>query len=249
MPLRNRRFWQRKHPFPHFVAHDVFEPTFFSALEAEFRRLLEQGVFARNMPNSDAYSWNFPATIDGPLAYFYSRAWHDTIALLSGVRATLDVNGALHHHQVGSLNGSVHNDVGIGYFSDQPRADGVNPMDLSRCDYTSGRMLREEERRTEPRRTVRAVTMLLYLCNDEDMRGGETGLYVHRDDPVSQPAAMVAPRNNTMLIFETTPHSWHSFIHNPSQPRNSVILWLHRSYEEAVEKFGEEAIYRWATKY
>lgn len=256
--LGNRRWWSRRHPCPHFVVRDVFAPDFYAALEDEFRALLDRGFgppsaldrFARNMPNSDAYSWNFTADVSGPLSIFYRRDWHDLIARLTGAETTLDVNGALHHHQPGSLDGQVHNDVGIGYFIDRPRPDGVNPMDLSRCSYTDGRPGALGDGRPV-RAAVRSVAVLLYLCNP-DWRpgdGGETGLFLHPDDPVKQPTAAVPPINNTLLVFEITPRSLHSFLHNPHKPRNSVVMWLHRSYDQAVARFGQDAIYEWTRKY
>jgi hypothetical protein len=47
------------------------------------------------------------------------------------------------------------------------------------------------------------------------------------------------------LIFECTPVSYHRFCSNRRHPRNSVIMWLHRPWQDAVRRWGEEAIVRW----
>lgn len=252
MVLSNRRWSLRASPFAHLVATDVFCETFTAALEREIAALVARGMgtdrqtdrLARNMPYSDAYAWNFPPGIDGPLALFYSRGWHDLLAALWNVPATGDVNAAVHYHHVGSANGSVHRDLGVAWFSDQPRADGMNPMDLTRCSYTRG---------TTPapgiaaREVVRAVTMIYYLGNPpwSPGDGGETGLYAAADDSVDDPALRIAPLNNSMIVFENIPASYHSFIRNRRSPRTSIILWLHRPKADATARWGDAVRLKW----
>jgi hypothetical protein len=247
--IANRRWWHRLDPFPHFVAINVFVSEFATELEQAFGALLSRGCstnydrrrFSRNMIYSDAFGWDFPADIDGPLAFFYSKAWFDLLVGLTGIAATHDLNAALHHHPVGSANGSVHRDLNIGWFTDQPRADGTNPMDLSRCSYTHGVAIEPSAR---PHKIVRAATMIYYLANPpwSPGDGGETGLYRTGADHVKLPAAIVAPVNNSILLFENGPRSYHSFIQNRRHPRNSVILWLHRSIEHTIARWGNRPI-------
>lgn len=250
--LLQRRWWKRLDPFPHFVAYNVFFRPFYLALEEELRKVLSRGLsdvldnkrFSRNMPYSDAYGWNFYPDINGPFALFYSREWHNMLSSLTGVKATGDVNGALHHHHVGSKNGSIHHDFSFGWFSTQKRPNGINPMDLARCSYTHGRVPQPEIR---ARKTVRAVTMIFYFGNPTwtPGSGGETGLYRSRNTPVEKPDVLVPPINNSILVFENTPTAFHSFISNHSNTRNSIILWLHRTEEDAVSRWGENSISTW----
>ena len=194
--LAQRRFWRRTEPFPHLYATDVFTPEFHEALTAQFREILgrgfgtpgEMGRFTRNMPHSDAYGYDLLPEQDGPLAILYGRALLDLLSRLLGVAVTADVNAALHHHQLGSKDGMIHNDVGIGYFSEQPRPDGVNPMDLRRCGYTDGHLANGA---TRCHQVVRAVTMIYYLANPpwRPGDGGETGLYRAADADLHRPVA------------------------------------------------------------
>ncbi|MBK8184468.1 MAG: 2OG-Fe(II) oxygenase [Candidatus Competibacteraceae bacterium] len=250
--LDAKRWWRRSYPFTHYWACNVFVREFYKTLEAAFLSISERRTsdtndpdcFSRNMKYSDAYSWNFPPDLNGPLDVFYSRPWHDLLTGLTGVKATLDVNGALHHHSVGSLNGTVHRDLAVGWFSNQPRADGVNPMDLRRCSYMYGETL---EPGVEVRETIRAVTMIFYLANPPWLagQGGETGLYACADDSVERPSARIPPANNSIVVFENTPGSYHSFLRNHRAVRNSAILWLHRQKEEVLERWGNHQIARW----
>jgi hypothetical protein len=249
--IANRKWWYRLDPFPHFVAGEVFAEQFAAALQDAFGELLARGCsehyedarLSHNMQHSDAYGWDFPADIDGPLGFFYSSAWLDVLMRITGIEATRDVNAALHHHPPGSAHGRVHRDLNIGWFSDQPRADGVNPMDLRRCSYTNGRQFAPD---AQPRQTVRAATMIYFLANStwRSGDGGETGLYRCGSDAVTSPAAAIAPVNNSLLVFENGPRSYHSFMRNLHRPRNSIILWLHRSVEQTSQRWGRKAIGR-----
>jgi hypothetical protein len=233
--------WRRiSYPFEHIVADDVFKPDFYTAFEAQVRGLL--GEFTRNMPTYDATSYVVTSVDEGPLAVLRSRAWHDMIARAIPVAATGDVNIALHHHDVGSLNGTVHNDLNPGWFVDEGRADGITMADPSRCGYWhgAGAVGPAYER-------VRAVAVLIYVGNDPWFPGdgGETGLYSAGNQPVDEPSLALPPLNNTLLAFECTPQSFHSFRTNRRTGRTSLIQWLHRSREEAVARWGEDSLVPW----
>jgi hypothetical protein len=253
--LANRRWRYRTRPFPHLVARDVFSLEFFSELRQAYEEILANGLsdtrdparFSRNMPNSDAYAWNFPPALEGSLAIFYTRRWHDMLARLLDVPATGDVNGALHHHHPGSSNGFVHGDLGPGWFTDQPRPDGINPMDLERCSYTSGKVYVAD---AQARETIRAITMIFYLGNKgwSPGDGGETGLYAAKDTPVEQPVALAPPIDNSILVFENTPASYHSFLTNRRRPRGSAILWLHRPRGDVVARWGVQPAHQWGKR-
>jgi hypothetical protein len=195
------------------------------------------------MPHSDAYSWDLPPSLTGPLSLFLSRAWHDFVADLVDCPSTLDVNVALHYHPPGSASGSVHRDLTVAYFSDQPRRDGVNPMDLTRCAYTTGAARAPG---VTCRRVVRAVTVIYYFGNGvwRGGDGGETGLYACADQPVHAPSASVPPRDNSILVFANHEASYHAFMTNRSD-RFSLIYWLHESWEAALAHHPEASIAGW----
>jgi hypothetical protein len=55
----------------------------------------------------------------------------------------------------------------------------------------------------------------------------------------------VPPINNSMLLFECTPYSYHSFISNRRSVRNCLVMWLHRPKEEVTARWGETVIEKW----
>jgi 2OG-Fe(II) oxygenase superfamily len=252
--LANKSWSRSDDPFPHFTAQNVFVKSIYLKLETAFQHILAQGLggkyesgvarLSRNISGYDAYGLSFEPNFTGPLRIFLSRAWHDTLATLVGVRATRDLSGGLHHHRVGSRSGDVHNDFNPAYFADTHLPNGINIADSRLCDYKHGTHCRSGLR---PRLCVRAVAMLFYLNNPtwSPGNGGETGLYRSSTDAVEQPTAVIPPINNSILIFECTPYSYHTFLRNHCHPRNSVILWLHSLAADAVSRWGKGKIVYW----
>ena len=144
----------------------------------------------------------------------------------------------------GGKSGSPHSDLNPVYFADVEPIDGIVRLDDRLVASKSGEV---RVATTPVIRKVRAISLLYYTANPEwaPGDGGETGLYERASDPVGRPAVAVPPRNNTLVAFECTPNSYHSFISNRSKERNSVTMWLHRSDEVSVARWGERTLERW----
>lgn len=242
--LANRRWVRNALPFPHVVARNVFTPDFYDALNSEFRRIEREHpeTFHRAMSGYDASGAMLDHYRDGPLGVFVSRPWHDLLAGLFSVAATGDMTASLHHHDPGGQSGWPHNDLNPGWFA-EPAAgtDEVRLPHDGQVQYHHG---------TRPdavpaRETVRAVSALFYLGNPEwePGDGGETALYANGAARV--PAATVPPVNNSLVIFECTPFSWHGFVHNRVKPRNSVVMWIHRDKAQVERRWGADSVVHW----
>jgi hypothetical protein len=249
--LANRRWCAHEKPFPHVRAANVFSPDMYDALVAGFETVLARGLSETNdgtrfsrLSGYDAYGLSFSEHLHPAFRLFVSRAWHDLVAGLFDVEATGDIRGGLHHHRVGSRDGQVHNDLNPGWFVDRPDADGINLANPTLCNYFNGET---SPGAGQPRQTVRGIAMLYYLDNGpwHPGDGGETGLYPRSVIPVAQADMRVPPIDNTMLLFECTPWSYHAFIANPRKPRNSVIMWLHRPRTSVISRWGEGRIVPW----
>jgi 2OG-Fe(II) oxygenase superfamily len=246
--IRNRQWWKRAAPFPHFIGRDVFVTDFQRGLEEAFGAVLSQErdkAFTRSARGYDAYIYPYPPTIDGPLSFFISRGWRDLLASMVGVEVTDDVSAALHHHEPRSKHGVVHNDLNPGWFVDRPRADGINSASSTWCDYHHGE---PHEPGATPVCRVRAIAMLYFLNNGpwKAGQGGECALYADRDAP--EPGVKIAPIDNSILVFECTPWSFHRFLSNGASTRDSIILWLHRDRRHALDRWGERAIVKWSQR-
>src|SRR5437868_12972310 len=116
--LDNRNWIHCFDPFPHITATRVFQHAFYDQLVSEFRQLLSNGLsenssavgFGRGMQGYDAYGFSFSRDTAGAMKVFISRPWHDLIASAVGIEVTGRINSGLHHHQIGSQSGKVHND-------------------------------------------------------------------------------------------------------------------------------------------
>ncbi len=244
------RWEARREPFTHWVARDLFPAAQYERLAAQMREVIGRGLsqppdprkLSYRMKGYDAYSLSI-TRLGGPLEVFHTRRWHDALAELTGVPSTRDVSAALHHHLPGSADGRVHNDFNPAYFVDAPQEDGVNLNDPKLCHYQFGDTYRPGE---AARACARAATMIFFLANGpwDEGDGGETGFYRGPRDAVRSPAAKVQPLDNSALVFECTPSSYHSFLSNRRE-RNSVILWLHRSRADAIAKFGDGRLIDW----
>lgn len=253
--VQQRRWHVCTEPFPHLVAYDVFRPDFYGWMDHAFGEVLARGLsethdpsrLSRNIKNYDAYSTTFSDITPEPFAVLTSRPWHDMIANLMRVRATGDVNGGFHHHVKGSKSGQVHNDLNPGWFVDHSDPFAVNLSRNDLCSYSSGETSTPDIRK---RQTVRAVALLIFLHNPlwRPGDGGETGLYTSRRQAIDRPTKVIPPINNSLYVFECRPNSYHSFLSNRSGPRNSMIMWLHRPFEEAVARWGEKAIVHWSDR-
>jgi hypothetical protein len=253
--LGNRRWVRHKEPFPHVLATNVFTERFYRRLESSFQSIWRRGLnehssnekLSRNIPGYDAYGLGLNSAGLDQFAIFKSRVWHDVLAGLFAVEATGHINCGLHHHTPGSLDGWVHNDLNPGWFADARTEDGIVLVNHRLCSYTSGAPRRAGVDVVE---VIRAVAMIYYIGNGPwpDGIAGGTGLYKRSDQPVSEPDAVVLPNDNSMLVFECTPFSFHSFIGRNPKARNSVIMWLHRPKAEVVARWGERSIRGWQTQ-
>lgn len=240
--LANRRWVRRTLPFPHVVATDVFAPDFYAALAADFDRILGAGAIAHaSTPGYEARTARLADHADGPLGIFLTRAWHDVVAGVAGIPApTGDVSAALHHHGPGGSAGWPHNDLNPGWFGGPPPGpDEVRTEAYDGVDYHHGG--------PGARETVRAVSVLYYLANPEwaEGDGGETGLFPSAEAGARGAGAFVPPVNNSLVLFECTPFSWHAYAGGSRHVRNCVVMWVHRPKSEVTERWGEAPIVRW----
>lgn len=242
--LAHRRWVRRTHPFPHVVAQNVFVPSFYDELAAHFERIKGLGAFAKNIRNYDAGSVLIRDHADGPLGIFVSRPWHDMVAGIFGVDGTGDVTAGLHHHPPGGRPGWPHNDLNPGWFGgDPPGPDEVRNEGVDGVDYQLG-----PSRPDAPgRENVRGVSVIFYLANEpwSPGDGGETGIYGSCTAGKQGAGIGIAPVNNSMVLFESTPFTWHGYAGHARHERNSAVMWVHRRKADAVRRWGEQSIAYW----
>lgn len=251
--LGNRRWERHEYPFPHLYAQGVFNYPFYKTMVEAFQSIRDKGLhevskrgmLARNIAGYDAYGTALAKDM-GPLSVFLEPEWHDMQAALFGVRGTGYVNGGIHYHTPGSLSGAIHTDLNPVWFSaegSEGESRIITSADSPLCDYKNGAGPLADHQKIN---VVRGVVMLFYLSNGNwfEGDGGETGLYTGYKADISRPVKKIPPYDNSLIMYECTPKSFHSFISN-KKPRASIIMWVHRPYEEAVEAFGTKHFEYW----
>lgn len=249
--LDNRRWLRCEHPFPHVVASGVFTPDFYGALCGELGAILARGLseapvpdrLSRNIAGYDAYGVGLNEMPPGALGLFVTPAWRDLVCGAFGIGPTPYVFAGVHHHAVGSGSGFIHNDFNPVWF---PRARNgrIQVPDPDRCGYKTGDGTLSDREKEE---VVRGVVVIFFLLNDgwSPGDGGEIGLYDARDAVVGEPAVACAPESNSLVAFECTPASFHAYMGETRRPRTSIIMWVHRTLDDAVSAYGEERLERW----
>jgi 2OG-Fe(II) oxygenase superfamily len=199
-------------PFRHCIVRDVFvapvHERFCSSFDAKLAR-------ARNTsPTSAKYDATILPFADDDRAQFaplLEREFLSTLAKALDLDVIFEVDAAIHHHPAGSRTGWIHNDFNPGWFH-RTAADGeVVLCNHDACNYRTGKTRASD---VVPVQRMRHLTMLYYLNNRnwKEGDGGETGFYSSMEQPVAEPDVRVPPLDNSMVLLECSPHSYHSFL-------------------------------------
>jgi len=233
------RWTQHTRPFLHYRASDLLAEDEYARLARYFVKLLRsfeqdndsKTRFVRSSARYDARVLGVNEDLASELAPFFSATWIDNIYSLFGYDNIRYVDGALHSSLPGSRTGWIHTDLCSAWFVDEQTTSTLTFPNRSACDYFTGVSKGGSVPVIELKR---AAAMIYYLCNDgwEPGDGGETALYDCPFEGTFSPPFLVQPRNNSLLLFECSPHSYHRFISNTRNTRNSIILWIHGTPRE-----------------
>lgn len=252
--MLNNVEWERyKYPFPYVYATDVFTPQVYEKLDTQFKTFIANGlseggsaaqpVLSRTMKGYDAYGLSLDRDNAGPFSVFLSTEWHDMLNNLFDIKGTGYINCGLHYHLEGSKTGWIHRDLNPVWFYTKGEGRIRCPNHVL-CNYKNGHGPIPDNEKIQ---VVRGVVMLYYLNNDgwKPGDGGETGFFIEnhprRDwKPYGLPSLSirkVPPINNSIVIYECNTKSYHTFLSNVRNTRSCLIMWTHRSMEDAQEAF------------
>ncbi|MEO9139201.1 MAG: 2OG-Fe(II) oxygenase [Jatrophihabitans sp.] len=239
--LAHRRWWLVDTPVRHLRVEDVFVSAVYDQIVATFRERMARGDFSRSLAGYDASAAAVTPANAGGFGVFLTREWHDLIATLLGVQATGDVIATLHHHAPGSASGTIHNDLNPGWFPQHDDDSSVCVHDPAVSNYRTG----SSSTGISTVERTRGISLLYYLDTPPAIIGGDTCLYRSAQQPVDQPDVRVPPKNNSLVAFECTPFSYHTFISNLGVERNCLVMWLHRDRAATTARWGNESIVGW----
>ena len=241
------RWHQHEWPFRHYQATRVFDEATYASLTEAFLPILKasesgsEGRYrmVRSRAEYDARMLSVDAELATQFKPLFSAQWIRFLYGFFGLPYVDRLSGGLHSSNPGARTGAIHNDLCMAYFDES--IDQQGPFlfpDHSRCEYYTGRKIVPDAR---PVPYARAVALIYYLCNDNWRPGcgGETALYGAARSGPRTVTRLVPPVNNSLLMFECSPHSYHGFITNPGMRRNSIVMWLHCTEKNAIERWGD----------
>lgn len=242
--IKNKNWLVRRVPFNHMVVRDIFEDTIVQRLTSNFQNeVAKRRQQKSNIRNYDAAVIPLSESDRELFNPLLSVEWLRLISRAMNLQTTLEVDGALHAHPPGSRSGWIHNDYNPGWFARAAEGDQIVFSSSSGINYRTGRT---EGTAAAPICRIRFLTLIYYLGNVPwtSATGGETGIYQTQKQSVDRADVWVPPENNTLLLFECTPHSWHSF-RSSSVARHSITYWLHRDIHQAKQQWPHHEPVYW----
>lgn len=236
-----------KYPFRHFRASNVLNQKAYSTISSAFSSILYPKLtdvnnnykFSKANQRYDALMVAMNPELAALFIPFFSEAFLKMISDFLAIPFLPRIDGGLHSSPKHSRSGWIHTDFCSAWFDESQVTDNAILFpNRSRCDYFTGVAKTSS---AKPVEYVRAATLIYYLCNDswKPGDGGETGVYGSARLTPRTEYDLIKPLNNTLLLFECSPHSYHCFINNPGLVRNSLIMWLHTSVDYAESNWGK----------
>lgn len=222
-------------PFPHIVIPNCFTPDYYAELCEAYARVQLRGFsetsdyrvdqFHRFDINYDGYTYSPEPSIDAAnaLRVFFSAEWNRLFSRLFNQMLNLETKLVFHYHPAGNRSGHVHHD----HIARAPAeatllSNGVTAFSPSSSISSS---YLGPDYQPKPDESLQAISIIYYLHNDSWIPGdgGETGIYGHDGRTLVK---KIAPLNNTLLAFKTSPHSFHRFLSNEKK-RSSFVQFFH----------------------
>lgn len=236
-------------PFPHVHIQNFFKEDFYRQICNQFKTVLATGIVEAHEPWSpnkfhkipygyDAAYWQPPPDVGLPIKQLFQSVWIDFFSSMFGVPLTKNISLTFHCQLKDSKPFAAHNDycyVGMPKLEDQD--DRVRQFYFENPYFITGS---QEAREMDVSLQMRSVVGLFYLENPKYLagNGGETGLYrSYEDYTQDNPVKKIPPLSNSMLIFETTPHSFHTYLPNKAKYRNTMLFWLHSDAQLKIKRF------------
>jgi hypothetical protein len=234
-----------KNPFPHVHVESFFKPKFYKDCCDFFNEILDRGVSDKYDPYKfsryhfeyyNAFFWQMHANSSYPISQFLSIEWVNYFSNLFNVELTNEVSFELRHHKVDTIKNItkyVHNDFYVvGFPFDVP-----DKKELFQYYFQCPYLLQSPEDEEMVNKRMRSVVAFIYINNQdwEEKSGGVTALY--KSTNLERHVKEIPPISNSMLAFEITPYSYHSYINNNTVDRNTIMLWFHSTIESKSSKF------------
>lgn len=235
-------------PFNHVTILNAFEPLVVENLESVFNRNVAKSAPIGKVGETGEYFYSAvnytPDLLDinnSAISILASNALRELVCSILNVQTVPALMLGSHRHNPPSRDGWIHTDCAIVSFPpDGPRVNGFNVFQPNTgCNYSDD----SRDRQPTSLKLARSVACLYYFGNRDWQQGdgGETALFaIDRMSPVKK----VAPIHNTLLAFEISPVSFHSYQACPNHTRDSFIWWYHSNVSWMEEHHSDKFTHR-----
>jgi hypothetical protein len=218
-------------PYRHIVIRNLLKEKPYNEMCHSAKDVLKQSSPSFKYHGGVTYSACMatltPENMKDGYDFFGSPEWKNCVSKLFNIQFNKLIMLSAHHHTAPSKSGWVHADLSIcSYNDDENRSIIIGPNGANYIDDTANR---------QPKSTkcVRRVACLYYFNNKEDITeqdGGSTAIY---DASGKKMVKKVIPENNSVLLFEISPTSYHTYV-GATFDRTALVHWFHSSISQYV---------------
>jgi hypothetical protein len=220
---------KHNHPFKYYVLKDVFKENIYESIirdcDLSTKHTPVYGEIAGSTSNYGGRLQNIPNDSLGIGSdFFVSDIWKNFNMQIFNLMLNNYIALSFHVHDAPAKKGFTHTDFNICSFSKKP---DDKDYQLINGNYAS-------DANDSFVKVMRSVAFLYYFNNDSvllDNGDGGTDIFDHNAKYYST----VNATNNSLLCFEVTPESYHSFAGSTYQ-RSAIVGWLHSTPVKAIHK-------------
>lgn len=227
----NAKFTLSSYPFNYLVIENLFDQHIENGLSLLFAELIQKakpigkvGEVGNLIYDALSLPLNLEVLRSSTASVLASVELKELIASSLQIRLDNNIMLGMHRHNPPSKAGWSHTDFAVVSFPNiEPNFNGLRVFhEGCGCEYSDD----SRDRQPNSIKTARAVACLYYIGNPtwKPGMGGETGVLA---EPGSRVVASVPPRNNSLLVFEISPISYHAYLGSPHAQRNCFIWWYH----------------------
>ena len=219
-------------PFHYVVIKNLLRDDIYNRLCGDFDEIIKRAPPVYKTENGKTYNALIAGLSKEDLKngydFFGSQQWMDFVSDLFCITFNKYISASLHYHEAPSKSGWPHTDLNICAFNDDPEMRiQVGTNGANYADDTAGRQ-------PHAVKCLRWVAGLYYYNNKQTITeadGGGTGLYDATGQTVIKSSL---PQNNSLILFEISPVSYHSFI-GANFNRSALVHWFHTSAGEYIK--------------
>lgn len=216
-------------PFKYYILRDVFNESIYKSIVKNcILSTINTPVYADVEGSATQYTARLQSILNNSMGhgcdFFTSSIWQNFNAEIFNLILTKYIALSFHVHDAPGKKGWIHADFNVCSFSRIPDGADYQLTDIDYCSDADDGFVK----------VMRSAAFLYYFNNHSDfINAGDGGTDIF--DHNKKLCRTVNATNNSLLCFEVTPESYHSFAGSTYQ-RSALVGWLHSTPVKAIHK-------------